>query len=49
MILMLPILVKITFIPFKYEGKNIILRLAKPKGCMVNVTSLNFLNGIFIF
>ena len=34
---------------FKHKGKNIILRPAKPKGCNVNVTSLNFLNGIFIF
>ena len=34
---------------FKYKGKNVILRPAKPKVAMVNVTSLNFLNGICIF
>ena len=34
---------------FKYKGKNIILRPAKPKGCNVNLTSLKFSNGIFIF
>ena len=33
MILMLLILVKITFIPLSTRGKNIILRLAKLKGC----------------
>ena len=34
---------------FKYKGKNVILRPAKPKFAMVNVTSLNFLKGICIF
>ena len=33
----------------KYKGKNVILRPAKPKVAMVNLTSLNFLNGICIF
>ena len=34
---------------FKCKGKNIILRPVKLKVAMVNVTSLNFLNGICIF